>query len=288
MPAKVAVICLCYNHEKFVEEAMTSVLNQSYPSELIIVDDASTDDSVEKINGFINKHPDRGIRTLFFNENVGNCKAFNEALKLTDADYLIDLAADDILLPDRVKEGVKNMEAHPKVAVNFTNAEYIDDKSNIIAVHYKHNSKGDLIDTVPQGDVFSHVLERYYICSPTMMYRGSFFREVGGYDEALAYEDFDIIVRLSRNYIFSFTNKILVQKRKLGTAMSAKQYRKGNLQLKSTLKICYKAYELLQNKREKRALLKRISYEAKQAFIHKRFILLVAFINLGFKTILQK
>ncbi|WP_375581232.1 glycosyltransferase [Marivirga tractuosa] len=288
MTAKVVVICLCYNHEKYVEEALSSVLAQTYPTELIVVDDASSDDSVRIITEFVKLHSDRTIQTLFFERNAGNCKAFNTALELTNADYIIDLAADDILLADRVEEGVKNMELNQSIAINFTNANYINEEGEFIKSHYEINKAGDAMVKVPQGNLFHHILERYFICSPTMMYRASFFKEIGGYDETLAYEDFDIMLRLSRNHPFSYTDRILVEKRVLSASMSSKQYKKGSRQLESTLNICKKTFQLLQNKREKKAFLRRVAYESKQAFIHKRFLLFVAFINLEVKTILQK
>jgi glycosyltransferase involved in cell wall biosynthesis len=288
MPIKVAVICLCYNHEKYVEEAMESVLNQTYAAELIVVDDASTDNSVKIIRKFIKLHPNANIRSIFFEENVGNCKAFNSALKTTDADYVIDLAADDLLLPSRVREGMKNLELNNAAAVNFSNADYIDEFRHFIKSHYETNQKGRSTEIVLEGDVFQQLLQRYFICSPTMMFRSSLLKKIGGYDEHLAYEDFDIMLRLSRSSPFSYTDKILVQKRVLSTSMSAKQYKKGNRQLESTLKICKKAFLMIQNQGEKKAFLYRIAFEAKQAFIHKRFLLFFAFINLGIKTILQK
>lgn len=288
MQVKVAVICLCYNHERYVQEAMQSVLDQTYPTELIVVDDASTDKSVHKILDFIDLHPDKNIKTFFLKENVGNCKAFNKALELTAADYVIDLAADDRLLPKRVEEGVKNMEQEQNVAINFTNANYIDEQGAFLKSHYDTNKDGRSKEDFPEGDLFRQILARYFICSPSMMYRSSLLKEIGGYDEDLAYEDFDIMLRLSRSHPFSFIDEILVEKRVLSNSMSHKQYKRNNKQLASTLKICYKAFGMIQNKREKKALLKRIIYEAKQAFIHKRFILFIAFINLAFKTILQK
>jgi glycosyltransferase involved in cell wall biosynthesis len=288
MTVKVVVICLCYNHEKYVEEALSSVLAQTYPTELIIVDDASSDDSVRIITEFVKLHSDLAIQTLFFERNVGNCKAFNSALELTNADYIIDLAADDILLADRVEEGVKNMELDNGIAINFTNANYINEEGEIIKSHYPINKAGDATVKVPQGNLFHHILERYFICSPTMMYRTSFLKKIDGYDETLAYEDFDIMLRLSRNHPFSYTDRILVEKRVLSASMSTKQYKKGSRQLESTLRICEKAFQMLQNKSEKKAFLKRVAYESKQAFLYKRFILFIAFINLAFKTILQK
>jgi len=288
MSAKAAVICLCYNHQNYVIEAMDSVLSQEYSTELIIVDDASDDESVQEINRFITLHPQREIKTLFLKENVGNCKAFNQALKMTNADYIIDLAADDILLPRRVSRGIENMEANAAVAVNFTNAVYIDEAGKELKPHYSVDQEHHSVETVPEGDLFQQILEQYFICSPSMMYRGSFLRRIGGYDEELGYEDFDIMLRLSRNHPFSYTDEILVKKRVLYDSMSRKQYKKGNSQLISTLKICSKAYLMVRNRKEKLSLLRRIIYEAKQAFVNKRFLLFSAFLNLGFKTILQK
>ena len=288
MTFKAAVICLCHNHEKFVLEAMESVLNQSVPTELIIVDDASSDNSVEVIKNYLAEHPEEAIHSLFLRENVGNCKAFNAGLKLTSADFVIDLAADDILLDERVAEGVKSLGSAPTVAINFTNANYIDEAGQFIKHHYQIDDNGKSVEAVPQGDVFQQILKRYFICSPSMMYRASFLQEIGGYDEALAYEDFDIMIRLSRDYPFSYTDKVLVEKRVLESSMSTKQYKKGNSQLKSTLVICEKAFLLLKEQSEKKALLQRISFEAKQAFIHKRFLLLLSFISLGIKTIFKK
>ncbi|WP_340153314.1 glycosyltransferase [uncultured Marivirga sp.] len=288
MKGKVAVICLCYNHEKYVQEAMQSVLEQTYSAELIIVDDASSDDSVQRIKSFIDHHPNRNIKSIFLRENIGNCKAFNKALELVNADYIIDLAADDRLLEDRVGEGLQNLERDRNIAVNFTNANYINEEGEYIKTHYPVDKKNHSTIPVPEGNLFYQILQRYFICSPSMMYRSSFLKELGGYDEDLAYEDFDIMLRLSRQHLFSYTDKILVEKRVLSSSMSHQQYQSNNKQLASTLKICYKAFDMIQDKRDKKALLRRIFYESRQAFLHKRFILFSAFINLGFKTILQK
>src|SRR5687767_6161263 len=102
----VSVICLCYNQARFVREAVASVLAQTYPHvELIIVDDASTDDSAAVIRSIVQDNP--AIRCLVLEKNVGNCKAFNTGLSLAKGDYIIDLAADDLLLPRRIESGVQ-------------------------------------------------------------------------------------------------------------------------------------------------------------------------------------
>jgi glycosyltransferase involved in cell wall biosynthesis len=282
---KVAVICLCYNHEKYVIEAIESVMFQTFKDwELIIVDDASTDNSVEKIETFLTSNASSRIQFLKNEKNLGNCKSFNKALALTDADYCIDLAADDLLFENRLAVGVSSLEEHPKAAVNFTNATYIWEDGRLIKRHYPLTKEGKLLRNVPQGDVFKEVVRRYFICTPTMMFRTSALKELGGYDPALAYEDFDIKVRLSRLYPFTFSEPLCVAKRVLKSSMSANQYKKGSKQLNSTLIICQKVLELIKDKEEKKALLFRIAFEGKEAFRHGHFSITVSFLILAIKS----
>ncbi len=286
---KVAVICLCYNHAAYVQESLKSVLKQTFKNwELIIVDDASVDKSVEQIEQFVLINPEIQIQTIYNQENIGNCRSFNKALALTDAEYIIDLAADDILFPNRLTIGVANMEASPEVAINFSNATYINPEGRDLHNHYPVDESGKSTVLVPEGKVFENIIKNYFICSPTMMYRASYLKQIGGYDENLAYEDFDLKIQLSRIYPFSYSDQILVKKRILKSAMSQNQYRKGNKQLDSTFIISEKIFNLIKNKEEKNALLQRLSFEAKQALIFRRLFLFFKFSSLWFKTLLIK
>ena len=286
---QVAVICTCYNQADYIEEALRSVVDQTYTNwELIIVDNASTDDSLWKIEQFILKNPQLPIRKLFLGQNIGICKAFNQALALTKADYVIDLAADDVLLPERLESGVKNLETHLEVAVNFTNAQYIDASGKALQTHYPVGPLGRSEIFVPEGHVFEEVIKKYFICSASIMYRASMLKAIYGYDEMLAYEDFDALIRLSHQYKFSYTDKILIQKRKLSESHGAKQYARKNGQLRSTLMICEKIFNLIHTTSQKKALLFRIAYEGKQSLVHLRIKLFFAFCFLGLKTLIKK
>jgi glycosyltransferase involved in cell wall biosynthesis len=286
--SRVAVICLCYNQANYVQKALESVIAQTYHDwELIIVDDASTDNSLWEIEQFKLAHAQLPIKTIFLGTNIGNCRAFNQALFSTDAKYVIDLAADDMLLPDRVAQGVKNLDLHPEVAINFTNASFIDKEGEVYATHYPIGPLNKAAVNVPEGFVFEEIIARYFICPPTTMIRTAALKAIGGYDENLAYEDFDMLVRLSEQHKFSYTDKILVQKRTLNSSMSSKQYKFGNRQLASTLSICYKILNLLKTTAQKKALLKRVAFESKQAIVNGRIGLFFGFLRLGIKTLLK-
>ena len=99
----VSVICLCHNHALFVVEAIESVLEQSYPAvELIIVDDHSVDGSSAVIRNFI-KIRNLDVPFVQNSSKLGNCRAFNMGWKMAKGDFVIDLAADDILMPNRIQ-----------------------------------------------------------------------------------------------------------------------------------------------------------------------------------------
>lgn len=272
----VSIVCLCYNHERFVSEALQSVLGQTYSNiQLIIVDDHSIDHSLVVIGKNILHHPSIEFIPLRF--NLGNCRAFNKGFEKVRGDFVIDLAGDDVLMPDRVETGMDAlMGLGHDYGVHFSDAALIDENGGMLGLHsdrFPH-------ETIPQGDVYTQVLSRYFISSPTMMMRRQVFEKLEGYDESLAYEDFDFWVRSSRYFKYSYTPRPLVKRRILKSSLSRQQYRKGSHQLKSTLRVCEKSLSLNQNPSENAALKKRIRFEATQAFLTGAFGTALGYLNL--------
>jgi glycosyltransferase involved in cell wall biosynthesis len=252
----VSVICLCYNHARFVEEAIRSVLSQTYSNiQLIVVDDASQDNSAEIISRIVKENPQ--IIFLSQKENTGNCRAFNRGLTKVTGEFIIDLAADDVLLSNRVEEGVNSFNKQgAQVGVLFSDAEWIDEAGKHLYFHsqrFPHKK-------VPQGDVYIHLIEKYFICSPTMMFRKSVIDYLGGYDETLAYEDFDFWIRSSRVFHYGYSPDVSVKKRVVQGSMSKKQFR-NSAQQRSTFEVCKKIKDLNRNEQEVGALKRRIKYE---------------------------
>jgi len=260
MSPLVSVICLCYNHDRYVREAVQSVLDQTYhPIQLIVVDDCSTDNSAAVIEEMVKRHPE--IHFIRHQTNVGNCRSFNEGLAITKGSYVIDLAADDALLPSRVEQGVRALEGRLEYGVQFSDAEIIDEDGRKLGLHsdrFPH-------ETIPSGFIFLQILSRYFINSPTMMMRKSLLDELGGYDESLAYEDFDFWVRSSRNTQYLYIPEVLMKRRQLKSSMGKKQFDVDNPQLRSTLVVCEKAFRLSRNKEEFNALKERVMYEFRKS-----------------------
>ncbi|MCA6074023.1 glycosyltransferase [Fulvivirga sedimenti] len=260
----VSVVCLCYNQASFVREAIYSVLDQTYDNvELVVVDDASTDDSRYAIRSTLSKLDH--VRFMPLPSNVGNCQAFNTALPLLKGKYVIDLAADDMLLPDRIAKGVEDLESKgEEYGVNFTNVEIVDAEGHHLHHHYEVNKNGTARTKPPEGDLYATLVSRYVINPVSMMIRKSVLDDLGGYDETLSYEDFDFWVRSSRKFLYSYTDEVLVRKRKHSSNMSALQYAKGSPQLYDTYKVCEKIKAMNKSSAENKALKKRVYYEMKQ------------------------
>jgi glycosyltransferase involved in cell wall biosynthesis len=254
---RVSVICLCYNHADFVEESIHSVLRQTWPNiQIIAVDDHSTDHSASVLQQLHARHPE--IELLLLPENLGNCGAFNRGLALAKGDYIIDLAADDLLEPERIAVGVARLEAEAKeTGIHFSNAIIISQDGKEIGRHadrFPH-------DTIPQGDVYAEVLRRYFICSPTIMMRRAVLEQLHGYDETLAYEDFDLWVRAARNFWFVYSPEALVRKRRVTGSLGQRQFKRGDKQAASTYRVCVKAKDLNRTESEWSAWRERIRYE---------------------------
>jgi glycosyltransferase involved in cell wall biosynthesis len=261
----VSVICLCYNHRPYFNVAIESVLTQTYSHlQVIIVDDASTDGSKEMLEEFAKRHP--RIQTLLLSSNQGNCKAFNQGLKLATGDFVIDFSTDDVMMPDRIEKQVDFFSKQTdRVGVVFTDAVYINENGIPLRDHYGYLLNKKLIEHVPSGDVFRDVLTTYFIPSPTMMVRKKVMDQLRGYDEMLAYEDFDFWVRASRDFLFVFLNEKTTKVRKSATSMSAGWYEKGDQQLHSTFLVCQKAESHCRDELDREALRWRVLYEFKQA-----------------------
>lgn len=277
----VTVICLCYNHERFIKEALFSVVNQTYANiELIVVDDASTDGSIKCINQFLKQHPQ--VRFLANEINLGNCRSFNRALALASGTYIIDLAADDVLLDTRIEKQVNVFEKlEANYGVIFSNACYINDQSVVLSTHYQIGKDGKAKNNVPSGDVYERVLRQYFICTPTMMMRRSVLDELGGYDDELSYEDFDFWVRSARKYNYYYQDEMLTFKRRVKGSLSTRFYQlRQNKLLASTLVVCHKAFVLNRNEREHQALATNIRYHLRQSYYTQNFELVSGYASL--------
>lgn len=254
----VSVICLCHNQAAFVEEALQSVLSQTYPTvELIIVDDSSTDGSKDRIREFLRDHP----HVPFVDHALpqGNCRAFNSGWRMSSGKYVIDLAADDVLLSDRIQVGVDRLQ-ETGAGVHFSDAWLINSYGQSLG---RHNER--FKEVIPEGDLYVELVRRYLICPPTMLIRREVLEALGGYDESLAYEDFDFWVRSARQFHYAFTDRPLIKKRLLTHSHARTQEKFRNSHQRSTLEVCKKIARMNRTGEERKALKERLWHELRQS-----------------------
>ncbi|MBO3269420.1 glycosyltransferase family 2 protein [Hymenobacter defluvii] len=261
----VSIVALCYNHAPFLIEALDSILAQTYPHlEVILVDDASTDNSQGVLTRYAQANPH--WKTLFLPQNAGNCAAFNAAFQQTRGEFIIDFATDDVLLPTRIAQQVAAFqEISADYGVVYTDAELIDEASRPVRRHYRRDARGRLHPRPAEGWVFADVLRRYFISAPTMMMRRTTLLSLGGYDETLTYEDFDFWVRAARTWQFRFLDVVSTHKRLHPSSKSSVAYRPQDPYLASTIRVCYKALALCRTSVERDALAVRVRWELRQA-----------------------
>jgi len=187
-----------------VLETLESVKAQTYKStQLIIVDDCSSDDSVAIIEQWLHEN---GIDCTFIRhqENQGICKSLNDALRIANGKYISMVASDDVWLPDKIERQVKMMESQPaSVGVLYSDAYQMDEQGHalpdmFIAAHRT-------LPEMPQGQILDTLLEGNFIPGMTILIRRSCFEGVGLFDEDLPWEDWDMWMRVARHYSFLFS-----------------------------------------------------------------------------------
>ena len=279
----VSIICLAFNHEKFVVETLDSVVQQNYqPIELIIVDDCSTDNTKLVINNWLSTHPE--VQFIVNEINKGNTRSFNNALKFAKGEYIIDLAADDLILPNGVQLQINTFQKSKfkNLGVVYGNAEIINEDGSFNSFYFPVNENGKVIAKRATGDIYSSVLSTGdSICSVSALIKKSVFDFLEGYDETLDYEDLDSWIRASREYEFDFIDEVLVKKRTVTNSLGSNFYKKKHKINKSTYKILRKALGLNRSKMEDLALQKRVHHEIIHSFKYRNLNLLIK--NLGLR-----
>ncbi|RZL47261.1 MAG: glycosyltransferase [Pedobacter sp.] len=280
----VTVVCLCYNHEKYVVETLNSVINQTYKNiELIIVDDCSSDNSVFVIREWLKNHPE--VPFIANSENQGNTKAFNKAFKISNGAFIIDLAADDVLMEYCVAMQINQFQnsTYNNVGIVYGGLELIDENNNSIGNFFEIYHTNTSGKDNRSGDIYKGLLNmQNNVCSVSSMVEREVYDRFSGYDESLAYEDYDLWIKTARYYNFDFIDTVLVKKRELSTSMTSYRSRRFNKKTwklgYSTYKILLKALKLNQSREENRALLKRLHLEAEIAVRTGNFLLFLRYV----------
>jgi glycosyltransferase involved in cell wall biosynthesis len=204
-----------YNHGRFVEQCLESVAKQTFDDfELVIVDDCSTDGTVERIRAWLSTRA-MNVRLVVNERNLGICASRNIALRHARGEFVSSVAGDDYYEPDKIERQYRCWETlDGSVAAVFGNSRVVDVQGRELAVVYPSGAPP------AEGRIFDRLIQGNFVTAGTVMARRSVLEEVGGFDESLFYDDYDMWLRLADRYEFRFVPALLANYRILASSMS--------------------------------------------------------------------
>ncbi len=216
---KITVLMPVYNGEKYLKEAIDSILNQTFTDfEFLIINDGSIDKSVE----IIKSYSDPRIKLVHNERNLGLINTLNKGLDLAKGDYIARMDCDDISLPKRFEKQIKYMGENPDVGICGSWIEVFGDK-NYIAM-YSYNP-----EEIKCSFIFGTALAH-----PAVMIRRKFFTKYNLYydNNFKNAEDFDLWERCSNLFLISNIKEVLLLYREHNSTT------KRAIQTLNTEKIC--------------------------------------------------
>lgn len=208
----VSIVIPCYNHEKYIDSCIQSIMNQSYDNiELLICDDCSPDSSYEKLLAWKPELEKRFPRVeIYRNEkNQGVCKNLNELINRAQGDFIKTLASDDMLRPNAISDYV-DFARTTEFDVAFSNA-YVIGENDSYPVDEQVEHKKAYNQIPPHGRQLTHeLLSNNFIQGASFFIRKETFEKYGLFDEQYIYEDWEFHLRVSTTGIIEYMDKVPV------------------------------------------------------------------------------
>jgi hypothetical protein len=197
----VSVVIPCYNHARFLDHAIESVLAQSYSNfEISVVDDGSTDNTAEVVKGY---SPVRYV----YQKNAGRSNARNTGLEESRGEFLVFLDADDRLLPHALETGVCCMHEHPECAFVSGHCRTIDSSGAILPSPKQLRVEQEHYLQLLRGG-------NYIWCPATVLYQRHIFDFVHGFNPAvIPVEDYELYLRITRNFPVHCHSEVIAEYR---------------------------------------------------------------------------
>lgn len=202
MKPSISVLMSVYNGEKYVKESIESVLDQSFRDfEFIIVNDGSTDRSLDIINSF----KDPRIKVINNVENKGLIFSLNKGIEYAKGKYIIRFDADDICLKDRFKEQYEYMENNTDVAMMSAYAKWFVDGKSLITKVIKSDIDYEKIKS-------KFIFENHINHSCVILRKNIIDKENYRYDKRyLHIEDYGLWLEIAKKYKVSTLDKVLLK-----------------------------------------------------------------------------
>ena len=216
----VTVLMNCYNGEKFIHQAIKSILQQSHQYlELVIFDNASKDKTVEIIKSF----KDKRIRLFENKKNLGLGPSRVKAQKKIKGEYVAIADSDDYNSPRRIEKQLDILRSKNDISFVCSWIKYVDVKNKIIGQKKLNLGFKEIKETLLWQNILPHT---------SIMYKKKLAKKVGWYSKKLEYsQDYDLSLKLLKNYKCSIIKKFLAFHRIREDSMTAtKKLQKKRIQ----------------------------------------------------------
>jgi glycosyltransferase involved in cell wall biosynthesis len=214
----VSVLVTCFNHERYVEQALDSLAAQTYGElQLAIVDDCSTDGSVARIEAWLER-ADVDAQLVVNPRNLGVCATRNVGLRHCAGELVASLSADDWYEPDKIERQVAFFATlDDDVSSVYGNMRLVDELGKPAGLFYPDVFADEMR---AEGQIFDRLIRKNFLPAPTVMTRRAAYDVVGEYDESLSYDDEDMWLRMSHRFRFAYLPGIVVNWRVLESSLS--------------------------------------------------------------------
>jgi glycosyltransferase involved in cell wall biosynthesis len=229
----VSVAMLSYNHEKYIGEAIESVLNQTVQDlELIVVDDGSRDNSRHIIKEYSTKDP--RVKPIFHERNFGIPRGANDCLKNATGEYFGFIGSDDLWVPSKTEKQLKVIEKNPEKIV-WSEGQIIDSNGKL-----KGGNMTELLysPVKKSGNIFQELLREDFIFGQSLLVKTEIAQKYS-FNESLRYvNDHQYFIDLSKEHEFVFMPESLALYRLHGqntTSKNMKLWFKERIMLRNYL-----------------------------------------------------
>lgn len=224
----VSILISSYNHEKYIQETINSIIKQTYKNiELIIIDDGSTDSTWQKMQEMEELCKKRFKRVTFkTKENEGLCLTLNKLLDEARGEYVYFIASDDLAKPQTIEQQVEFLENNPDYSLVVGDNEIIDENGKICYWDKKRNNIynikkakyltfGDYLQKKNGFKFDSKLFGKYETIYPCnyipngYLVRKSIFETIGYFTQEAPLEDYWLMLQISKYSKMKYINKVL-------------------------------------------------------------------------------
>lgn len=207
--ALVSVLMASYNHQRYLAQAIESVLNQTFPNiELIIVDDYSTDNSKKVIESYL--ATDGRVRAFFHNKNMGIARTANDCLNAARGTHVSFIGSDDLWVPSKLEKQLSVLKKSEDKVVwsegDIINAEGISTGQTFTQMNACGNKPKD-------GRIFREIINENYIFAQSVLFKREFCRNLRFNCNLKYLSDYQFMVDLAYSHDFAFIPEPLAKYR---------------------------------------------------------------------------